>query len=346
MSAIHALPNWGLLLALLISITSIAFATLSTTTSDSDPHPLLSHLSPNARLLLPSTPEYTTFLSPTNNETERWSTSPLNSPPPPSLIVIPTTESDISAAIRYANSHALPFLATTGGHGTTTWLATMPRDGVVIYMREMARFELLPSHGSNRNRDDGDGDGDGGDDHEGGQQTAIIGGGLLAEEVIDKLWAAGLQTTTGVCGCVSFSGPALGGGHGLLQGRYGLVADQVVSARVVLGDGEVVEVAGEGEMEDLFWGLRGAGHNFGVVSEWRVRVHPVEEERRGWAWEMFVFGGERLEELYGLVNGLMDDQPEELIFWSFWVKDLEIDPVEVGDFVGFEGEGMLTCNSP
>jgi FAD/FMN-containing dehydrogenase len=289
MSIIHHFPNWGFLLALLISITSIAFANLPPAphpkalfTTTTDTHPLLHHLSPTAQLLLPSTPEFTAFLT-ANNETERWSTSPVNSPPPPSLIVIPATESDISATIRYANAHDLPFLASPGGHGTTMWLATMPRGGVLIYMRSLTKLEVVErrSHPRHNSRPDSDADSDHDDDDDddydgkgdGGRSgmTAILGGGLLAGEVVDQLWALGLQTTTGVCGCVSYSGPPLGGGHGLLQGRYGLAADQVVSARVVLGDGEVVEVSEE-ENADLFWALRGAGHNFGVVSEWKVRV--------------------------------------------------------------------------
>jgi hypothetical protein len=226
----------------------------------------------------------------------------------------------------------------------------MPRGGVLIYMRGLTKLEVVQRsshHNRKRNSDHGDDDDDDDDDdkREGrkeGGMTAILGSGLLAGEIVDQLWALGLQTTTGVCGCVSYSGPALGGGHGLLQGRYGLAADQVVSARVVLGDGEVVEVSEE-ENEDLFWALRGAGHNFGVVSEWRVRVYPVEEERREWVWENFAFGGERLEEVFELANELMDRQPEELIFWTFWGRDLEIDPVKVGGIWPLSGEEMLTC---
>jgi FAD/FMN-containing dehydrogenase len=71
-------------------------------------------------------------------------------------------------------------------------------------------------------------------------------------------------------------GPLLGGGHGFLQGRYGLVVDNVVSARVVLANSTVVTVSGE-ENGELFWALRGAGHNFGIVTEVRSRVYDVPD---------------------------------------------------------------------
>ncbi|KAK4118888.1 FAD-binding domain-containing protein [Parathielavia appendiculata] len=290
-----------LLLLLLITgvITSTTLATLPTQQNDEtllDIPRLTTLLSPSAQLLLPTDPNFNTTL-------DRWSTSPLNSPRP-SLLVLPTTESDISHAICYADSHNLPFLATSGGHGTNEYLSDL-HGGVVIHLRNLTKFELAPA-------------GDGG-------TVAILGGGLLSHQVMEGLWRQGKQTVTGMCGCVSYSGPALGGGHGTLQGRYGLVVDQIVSARMVLGDGRVV-VASERENEDLFWALRGAGHNFGVVSEFTVRVHDVEENMKNWAWERFVFGRERLEQLYEVANGMMEDQPEYVNVFSSWSILEEVDP--------------------
>ncbi|KAK4031275.1 6-hydroxy-D-nicotine oxidase [Parachaetomium inaequale] len=298
-------PNQGLLLSLLIwSLTYTTLATLSTPQHDDtlhipDIHYLTTLLSPSAQLLLPTDPNFNTTL-------DRWSTSPLNAPRP-SLLILPTTESDISHAIRYANSHDLPFLATSGGHGMNEYLSDL-QSGVVIHLRNMTKFELASSVDQ-------------------GGTVAVLGGGLLSHQVVEGLWREGKQTVMGMCGCVSYSGPALGGGHGTLQGRYGLIADQMVSARVVLGNGRVV-VASEEENKDLFWALRGAGHNFGVVSEFTVRVHDVEENRRNWAWERFVFGRERLEELYTLANEMMEDQPELVNVFSSWRILEELDPTQ------------------
>jgi hypothetical protein len=80
---------------------------------------------------------------------------------------------------------------------------------------------------------------------------------------------------------------------------------------------------------DLFGGVRGAGHNFGVVSEMRYRVYKVAEGRRTWAWEKFTFTGERLEEVYDLANAMMERQPANMAHWSGWNLDVTVDPVKV-----------------
>ncbi|KAK5655879.1 hypothetical protein OQA88_5418 [Cercophora sp. LCS_1] len=247
-------------------------------------------LSPLARIILPSDPSYDHFNT-------RWTSG---GRPTYTAIVTVSTESDISAVIRYANSHSIPFFATTGGHGS--WYGLSSFEGIAIYMRNLTKFVLS---------DDG--------------KTATFGGGLRGTDVTHGLWKLGKQTVTGACQCVGLMGPALGGGHGFLQGRYGLLTDQIVSARVVLGDGSVV-VASETENEGLFWGLRGAGHNFGIVSEVEYRVYDVED-KGDWAWETLVFSGEQLERIYEVSNGMMEGQGEGVVHWSTWAMVVEVDEV-------------------
>lgn len=105
---------------------------------------------------------------------------------------------------------------------------------------------------------------------------------------------------TGVCECVSMVGPLLGGGHGILEGRYGLIADSLVSARLILWDGTTITVS-KTSYPDLFWALRGAGHNFGIVSEFTNEIYdvPVDDS---WAYETYVFSHEKVEELFALPN--------------------------------------------
>lgn len=81
--------------------------------------------------------------------------------------------------------------------------------------------------------------------------TALVGGGILNGDVLDYLWAHGKQTMTTACACVGYISPILGGGHGWNQGRYGLAADQLVSARMVLANGTAITVS-EDSNPDLF----------------------------------------------------------------------------------------------
>ena len=122
------------------------------------------------------------------------------------------------------------------------------------------------------------------------------------------------------------SAPVLGGGHGWLQGQYGLAADQIISARLVLSDGEVVTVSDDSN-PDLFWALRGAGHNFGLVTEWEYRIYDIKNPK--WSYEIFVFSGQKLEALYELTNKMMKDQPPEVTQWGYIIRVNDIDPEHV-----------------
>src|SRR5690242_11530578 len=112
------------------------------------------------------------------------------------------------------------------------------------------------------------------------KSAVTIGGGTNSKKLTDALWAAGKQTgiytnvfpclkrlindiVTGTCECVSYLGPALGGGHGWLQGHHGLIADQFLSMNIVLANGDLKTIDSK---SDLWWAMQGAGHNFGIVT--------------------------------------------------------------------------------
>jgi FAD/FMN-containing dehydrogenase len=96
----------------------------------------------------------------------------------------------------------------------------------------------------------------------------------------------------------------LGGGKGLLQGRFGLVADNLVEARVVLANGSAV-TASASSNPDLFWALKGAGHNFGIVSEFRQKIYNSEPQEEWVVTESF-FTQDKLEALVQTMNNLLD----------------------------------------
>jgi len=133
---------------------------------------------------------------------------------------------------------------------------------------------------------------------------------------------------TGTCECVGYLGPGLGGGHGWLQGHYGLVSDQYVSLNVVLGNGSLITVDASSE---LFWALKGAGHNFGVVTSVTSKIYDLQHPN--YALETLIFSGDQVEAVYQTANEQWltcgKTQPVGLINWSYWYFDPAIDAEKV-----------------
>jgi len=105
-------------------------------------------------------------------------------------------------------------------------------------------------------------------------QTATIGGGCLVGDVDAATHEHGMATPGGIISTTGASGLMLGGGIGHLTRKAGLSIDNILGAEVVLADGSVVN-ADESENDDLYWALRGGGGNFGVVTQLKLRLHPV-----------------------------------------------------------------------
>ena len=133
---------------------------------------------------------------------------------------------------------------------------------------------------------------------------------------------------TGTCECVGYLGPGLGGGHGWLQGHYGLVSDQYVSINVVLGNGSLITVDFSSE---LFWAMKGAGHNFGVVTSVISKIYDIQHPN--YALETLIFSGDQVEAVYQTANEQWltggKTMPVDLINWSYWYFDPAIDAEKV-----------------
>ncbi|KAI1110403.1 putative FAD-dependent oxygenase [Nemania sp. NC0429] len=246
-------------------------------------------LSPAAAVYLPGSTQF-------QAATARWSEF---DPPTPAIVVVPATEDDVAQAVRQANTCGLPFLAFNGGHGSIGTLGRM-HQGVAIDLSQL-RSVVVSQDGN----------------------TATIGGGALAKNVTIGLWAAGKQTVTGTCECVSYLGPALGGGRGWLQGHYGLVADQLVSVNIVLADGSQQTVSGNAS-SDLFWALKGAGHNFGIITSVTSKVYDIQYT--DWAVNTLIFAGDKVGAVYETANKYLMNQPANIINWSYWLNIADIDP--------------------
>lgn len=221
--------------------------------------------------------------------------------------------------MRFANKKDLPFLTFNGLHGALISLGKMDH-GVGISLGQLSSVKLA---------EDG--------------KTVTIGGGTMSKMVIDELWEAGKQTVTGTCECVSFMGPALGGGHGWLQGHHGLVSDQFVSMNVVLANGAKKTIDAS---SDLWWAMKGAGHNFGIVTSVTSKVYEIEH--RDWAIETLTFSGDKVEAVYETANEYLiknGTQSADIMNWSYWMNNPDVDsnnPVIVFYIIQ---EGVKTVDS-
>ena len=167
----------------------------------------------------------------------------------PALIVRCTTTSDVVHAVNFARDNGLLLAVRGGGHNIAG--NALCDDGIVIDLSQMKAASVDP----------------------GARRVTIEGGATLAD--LDAATQAhGLATPVGINSTTGVAGLTLGGGFGWLSRKYGMTVDNLESAEVVTAAGEVVRASAT-EHPDLFWALRGGGGNFGVVTRFEFRLHPV-----------------------------------------------------------------------
>jgi FAD/FMN-containing dehydrogenase len=167
----------------------------------------------------------------------------------PAAIVRPRTAADVAPAIAFARAQKLP-LSIRGGAHSVAGLGTCD-DGVVIDFSSMKAITVDPE-----------------------KRTARAEPGVKWVEFDRATQAHALATTGGTVGDTGIGGLTLGGGFGWLEGAFGMTVDNLLAADVVLASGERVRASAD-ENSDLFWALRGGGGNFGVVTAFEYRLHPL-----------------------------------------------------------------------
>ncbi|HEX4866644.1 MAG TPA: FAD-binding oxidoreductase [Acidimicrobiales bacterium] len=167
----------------------------------------------------------------------------------PALIARCRTAADVAAAVARARKDSLEISVRGGGHNVAGKAVT--EGGVMIDLSPMKQIVVDP-----------------------GARTVRAQPGLTWGEFNIATATHGLATTGGIVSTTGISGLTLGGGYGWLQGKYGLSVDNLLAAEVVTADGHVLD-ASEHDNADLFWALRGGGGNFGVVTSFTYRLHPV-----------------------------------------------------------------------
>jgi FAD/FMN-containing dehydrogenase len=166
----------------------------------------------------------------------------------PAAVAYCVDESDVTAAVRYANEHGLRIAIRGGGHNGGG-LGSVD-DGLVIDLSEMSAVTVDST-----------------------AQTARVQGGALLKNVLETTFQHGLTVPVGIIGTTGVGGLTLGGGIGHFTRAFGLTIDNLLGATVVLADGSVVECDADRE-PDLFWAIRGGGGNFGIVTSFTFRCHP------------------------------------------------------------------------
>lgn len=202
----------------------------------------------------------------------------------PAVIARPRGAADVMACVQFARSANLPVAIRGGGHNIAG--RCVCDEGLVVDFADMKGIRVDPV-----------------------SKTARAEPGMRWTEFDRETQAFGLATTGGTIGDTGIAGLTLGGGFGWLEGKYGMTVDNVLGADVVLADGRLVH-ASAAENPDLFWGLRGGGGNFGIVTSFEYRLHEVGPVIVG---GLVVHPFPRAKEALRFFAGFMRTAPDELV---------------------------------
>jgi hypothetical protein len=199
----------------------------------------------------------------------------------PALIARPLDVADVVTAVAFARDSDLPVAVRGGGHSVAGHC--IGDGGVVVDLRLMRNVAVDPD-----------------------ARTATCGGGSLWDDLDPACLRHGLATPGGTFGDTGVAGLTLGGGIGHLVGLHGLTLDNLIGATVVTAAGDVVR-ASDDENAELFWALRGGGGNFGVVTDFTFRLHPVGQLLGGLLSYRLADAGEVLTAWRELMRGAPDN---------------------------------------
>jgi FAD/FMN-containing dehydrogenase len=227
----------------------------------------------------------------------------------PALLARCAGTADVVAAVNLAREQRLPLSVYGGGHSVTG--AAVCDAGICVDLRDMHAVDVDPD-----------------------ARIARVQGGATWGQFDAATQEHGLAVTGGRVSTTGVAGLALGSGSGWLERKYGFVCDNLVAVELVTADGRVV-TASEDEHPELFWGVRGGGGNFGIVTRFDLRVHPLGPIVLG---GMLMHPAESARDLLSFFDGFIEDAPDEvgaaLAFVSAPPEDFVPEPVRGQPVIG------------
>ncbi|MEE8368018.1 MAG: FAD-binding oxidoreductase [Thermoanaerobaculia bacterium] len=224
----------------------------------------------------------------------------------PALIAQCTTTSDVVAAVNHGREIGLDVAVRGGGHNVAGNASC--DDGIVIDLRSM-KAVIVDAEAL----------------------TARAEGGVSWGEYDQATQAHGLASPGGAISSTGVAGLTLGGGFGWLSRSYGLVCDNLLSAEIVTANGEVLTASAD-DNPDLFWAIRGGGGNFGVVTRFEFRLHPVGELYAG----LILYARSAATDLLRAFARMTEEASDALSGMAAFLYSPEGDPV-VGVFAVYHG---------
>ncbi len=200
----------------------------------------------------------------------------------PGLIARCTGTADVISAVNFARAHNLSVAVRGGGHSPAG--NSVCDGGMLIDLSQMKGMRVDPA-----------------------KRTAWAQPGLRLGEFDRETQAFGLATTLGIVSNTGIAGLTLGGGIGWLNGKYGLACDNLLSVDLVTANGQFL-TASPTENQDLFWGIRGGGGNFGIVTSFEYQLHQVDKILGG----LIVYPVNKAREVLRFYDQFSREAPDEL----------------------------------
>jgi hypothetical protein len=204
----------------------------------------------------------------------------------PAAIAQCTCTEDVVATVNFARDNSLPLTIRGGGHGVAGHCVV--DEGVMLDFSAMNAMAVDPD-----------------------RRVATVEAGVRLGEFITATERHGLVSPTGTASDTGIAGLTLGAGFGWLAGKFGLAVDNLVGAEIVTADGRVVH-ASESEHPDLYWALRGGSGNFGAVTRFELKLHPLTQVTGG----MILHPFEHAADVLRFYRDVAASAPDELVVYA------------------------------